>query len=171
MLAEHAAVAPDPRDYRRALGQFPTGVTVVTASAHDGRALGLTVNSFASVSLEPPLVSWGLRTRSALFAAFCDAERFAVNVLGAGQAAIARRFAAAGEERFEGVEIFPGLDGVPLLKGCIAHFECARVVCHIEGDHGLFIGRVERYASGRPAETPLVFCKGMYMTAQAMLAA
>lgn len=161
-----AAQTPEPRDYRRALGQFPTGVTVITGRAPTGRALGLTVNSFASVSLEPPLVSWSLRTRSTLFSAFCGTQRFAVNVLGASQAAIASRFASVCEDRFAGTEVLAGIDDLPLLKGCIAWFECMRVACHIEGDHGVFIGRVERYASASTAAAPLVFYKGTYMTTQ-----
>ena len=97
-------------------------------------------------------------------------QRFAVNVLGANQAAIAGRFASDCEDRFAGVEVLAGIDSLPLLKGCVAHFECARIACHIEGDHGLFIGRVERYASTGPTQPPLVFCKGAYMTAQVLLA-
>ncbi len=157
----------DAREYRRALGQFPTGVTVVTGRARKGRCFGLTANSFASVSLEPALVSWSLRRSSALFAAFCDAPYFAVNVLAASQAALASRFAARCDDHFQGLEVVEGLDGVPLLKGCIAQFECARVACHVEGDHGLFIGRVERYTSADVGELPLVFCQGGYMAPHA----
>jgi flavin reductase (DIM6/NTAB) family NADH-FMN oxidoreductase RutF len=160
----------DSLAFRRALGHFPTGVTVVTTRSRDGGPLGLTANSFTSVSLDPALVSWSLRRRSALFDAFCEARWFAINVLAANQAALASRFAAPCADRFADVETRAGLGSLPLLPGCIAHFECATAGCHLEGDHAIFIGRVERFSTGATEETPLLFCKGAYMVPQPVLA-
>ena len=154
----------DPRAYRRALAQFPTGVTIVTARGGDGRYAGLTANSFTSVSLEPALVSWTLRRASALFQAFSAASHFAINVLAASQARLAARFAARCEDRFAGVTITQGIGGAPLIEGALARFECANVACHIAGDHGIFVGRVERYTNSPRAELPLVYCQGGYAT-------
>ncbi len=154
----------DPREYRRALGRFPTGVTIVTARSAEGRYIGLTANSFASVSLEPALVSWSLRRASALFQIFSHASHFAVNVLGASQAELAARFAARCDDRFRGVAVTEGIAGLPLIEGALACFECALVACHGAGDHGIFIGQVERYTSAARAELPLVFSQGAYTT-------
>jgi flavin reductase (DIM6/NTAB) family NADH-FMN oxidoreductase RutF len=150
------------QEYRRALGQFPTGVTIVTARAGDGRYIGLTANSFTSVSLEPALVSWSLRRASALFDAFSAASHFAVNVLAAGQAGLAVRFAARTEDRFGRVPLVEGVAGAPLIEGSLAWFECTTQACHLAGDHGIFIGRVDRYTNSERAELPLVFCRGGY---------
>lgn len=163
-------MALDPRDYRRALGQFPTGVTIVTARGIDGRYIGLTANSFTSVSLEPALVSWSLRRESTLFELFTRTSHFAIHVLAASQAALASRFAARCEDRFEGVDIIEGIEGLPLIEGALARFECANIACHRAGDHGIFIGRVERYTNSHCAELPLVFCRGGY-TAPALAGA
>ena len=152
----------DPREYRRALGRFPTGVTIVTARSAEGRYIGLTANSFTSVSLEPALVSWSLRRASALFDAFSCATHFAVHVLGASQADLAARFAACCDDRFRGVAVTEGTAGLPLIEGALARFECEAVACHAAGDHGIFIGRVERYTNTERAELPLVFCHGGY---------
>jgi flavin reductase (DIM6/NTAB) family NADH-FMN oxidoreductase RutF len=153
----------DPTALRRALGSFPTGVTVVTARSREGRNIGLTANSFTSVSLEPALVSWSLRRQSGLFETFREGIAFAVNVLGVSQTQLANRFARPSDDKFAGVELCAGFGGVPLLAGCIAYFECAMIGCHIEGDHGIFIGKVERFFTGTAEEYPLVFCKGAYM--------
>jgi flavin reductase (DIM6/NTAB) family NADH-FMN oxidoreductase RutF len=161
----------DPTALRRALGQFPTGVTVITARSREGRNVGLTANSFTSVSLEPALVSWSLRRQSGLFATFGEGIPFAVNVLGVSQAQLASRFARPLDDRFEGVELRPGCGGAPLIAGCIAYFECVAIGCHIEGDHGIFIGKVERFFTGTAEEVPLVFCKGAYMAPQELRAA
>lgn len=160
----------DPSELRQALGQFPTGVTVITARGKDGRHIGLTANSFASVSLDPPLVSWSLRRASGLFEDFREGGIFAVNVLNARQARVASRFARPADDKFAGVELLASGDGLPLLAGCVAYFECAIVACHIEGDHGIFIGRVKRFATGTAESAPLVFCKGAYMAPQATFA-
>lgn len=149
----------DARELRGALGAFATGVAVVTAAGEDG-AHGLTINSFASVSLDPPLVLWSLDRRSHSLRAFETTPSFAINVLGRHQADIARRFARPGAPRFAGLALTEGLDGAPLLPDCIACFECRRVAAHDGGDHIVFVGRIERYrADQRP---PLVFSRGKF---------
>jgi flavin reductase (DIM6/NTAB) family NADH-FMN oxidoreductase RutF len=163
MQSQRSAAMPiDPRDYRRALGQFPTGVTIVTARNGQGRYIGLTANSFTSVSLDPALVSWSLRLSSALFEVFDQAGHFGVNVLAASQAGLAARFATRCDDRFRGVAVIEGIVGLPLIAGSLATFECTNLACHVAGDHGIFIGKVERYTSAQRAEPPLVFCQGGY---------
>lgn len=151
----------DPALYRKALGCFATGVTVVTTVTASGSLVGLTVNSFSSVSLEPPLVLWSLRRQSGACEVFNQATHFAVNLLASEQQDISQRFASRAGEKFEGIRILSGLGGVPLLPDCVATFECRTVRTHIEGDHVLFIGRVERFSTQANAE-PLIYCRGVY---------
>jgi flavin reductase (DIM6/NTAB) family NADH-FMN oxidoreductase RutF len=150
----------DPRALRTALGRFATGVVVVTTRAADGRPVGLTVNSFVPLSLEPPLLAWSLMARSGSLPAFLAAPCFAINVLAEDQEAVSRRFAGPAAERFATVVWAPGLGGVPLLDGCLARFEC-RTTRRIEtGDHWLLLGMPERFTHG--SGTPLVFFAGRY---------
>jgi flavin reductase (DIM6/NTAB) family NADH-FMN oxidoreductase RutF len=150
----------DRRDYRSALGQFATGVTIVTARAKDGRRIGLTVNSFTSVSLDPPLVLWCLSRQATDFAHFHAASRFAVNVLSARQHLHSRQFATTLVNKFTGIEYEDALDGGSMLKGATAHFIC-RVARRFEGgDHVIILGEVEEYHWN--AGEPLVFHSGRY---------
>ena len=152
----------DSHTLRQALGRFATGVTIVTTTAADGSPVGLTVNSFASLSLEPPLVLWSLRLGSPRLAAFESATHFAINVLAETQVELSRRFAtpqAAGGKFDEGAWT-PGLGGAPVLAGCAAVFECEKVASHEGGDHRLYIGRVRRLAD--IAVAPLLFQGGRY---------
>src|SRR5215475_8616905 len=116
--------AIDPRDFRNALGTFGTGVTIVTAMAADGKPYGVTCNSFASVSLNPPLVLWSLGMFSQGLPIFQNASHFAVNVLGVSQQALASKFAKSGVDRFSGVDWKPGLGGAPLIGDSVAYFQC-----------------------------------------------
>lgn len=150
----------DPIALRNALGQYATGVAVVTTLDAEGRPTGLTVNSFASVSLDPPLVLWSLALTSACIPAFENCSHFAVNVLTADQVALSNRFATNGIDKFAGVEWSAGLGGAPVLAGVGAVFECRNQARHPGGDHTIFIGRVERFAHGEVA--PLVFHAGRY---------
>ncbi len=161
--AQAVAERFDRRDYRRALGQFATGVTVVTTRAADGRPLGLTVNSFSSVSLNPPLIVWSLSRQAPSFPDFCRATHFAVNVLEARQHHLSRQFSTPLSDKFVGVEFVEGPAHVPLLSGVIAHFICRTVKQYDGGDHVIFLGEVEqyRYAEGEP----LVFHSGRYRVA------
>src|SRR5947199_8612291 len=114
----------DPRDFRNALGTFATGVTIVTAMTGDGKPYGVTCNSFASVSLNPPLVLWSLGMFSQGLTIFQNASHFAVNVLGASQQALAAKFAKSSEDKFAGVEWTAGLGNAPILKHGVASFQC-----------------------------------------------
>ncbi len=148
------------RDYRRALGSFATGITVVTSALADGRRAGLTVNSFTSVSLEPPLVSWCLAYRALSFEIFDAAAGFAVNVLALDQEPLVWHFAGREPDKFADVATTPGLGGAPLLEGCVARFECRRVGRFEAGDHVIYLGEVERYV--RFEREPLVLVRGRY---------
>jgi len=148
-------------DFRRTLGRFATGVTVVTALTDDGRPIGLTISSFNSVSLSPPLILWSLSLESPNFAAFRKASHFAVNVLAADQQALSDRFASRSNDRFADLAVRPGLAGVPLIAGCCAWFECSAEAHYPGGDHLIFVGRVERFSPGDNA-LPLVFHNGRY---------
>lgn len=150
----------DPRDLRSALGSFATGVTVITIEGPGGTPVGLTCNSFASVSLSPPLVLWSLSLRSPNLSNFLQAPTFAVNVLAAGQAALARRFAQSAPNKFDGVAYRQGLGGAPLLEDAAAQLECRNETRYYSGDHVIFIGHVLHYAWRDCA--PLVFCRGRY---------
>lgn len=150
----------DTRAFRDALGGFATGVTVITTRDDDGRPVGLTVSSFNSVSLDPPLVLWSLSLSSPNLAAFQRCSHYAVNVLAAEQEALSAHFAASGIERFGGMEVQPGLGEAPLLAGCCAWFECRNEARHAGGDHVILVGRVERFT--REDRPPLLFHGGRY---------
>ena len=150
----------DPRDFRNALGTFPTGVCVVTTVSAEGVPIGLTCNSFSSVSLSPALVLWSLSLRSPNLSNFLQARHFAINVLAAEQREISQRFAQPIANKFEGIAQVDGKLGVPLLAGAAAHLECRNETRYYSGDHVIFIGHVLHYAY-RECE-PLVFCRGRY---------
>jgi flavin reductase (DIM6/NTAB) family NADH-FMN oxidoreductase RutF len=150
----------DPRDYRTALGTFGTGVTVITAGAPDGRRVGLTANSFSSVSLNPPLVLWNLSFHSPNLPVFQDASHFAVNVLDAHSIDLALRFARPASDKFAGVAVEEGRGGAPLLKRALARFQCRNAFRYYGGDHVIFLGAVEHYDHG-PGE-PLIFCRSAF---------
>lgn len=163
--SEAQAVAErfDRRDYRRALGQFATGVTVVTTRASDGRNVGVTVNSFSSVSLDPPLILWSLARQAPSVADFTSATHFAVNVLEVHQHHLSRQFSTPMPDKFAGVEFAEGVGGVPLLQGAIAHFVCRSVRQYDGGDHVIIVGEVEEYKCHEGE--PLVFHSGRYRIA------
>lgn len=150
----------DPRDFRNALGAYATGVTVITAATPDGKRAGLTCNSFASVSLNPPLVLWSLVVYSPSMSIFQNASHFAVNVLGASQQALATQFATRSEDKFAGVSWKPGLGDAPVLADAVATFQCRAADRYHGGDHIIFLGAVEAYAYNR-AE-PLLFACGSF---------
>jgi flavin reductase (DIM6/NTAB) family NADH-FMN oxidoreductase RutF len=150
----------DPRDFRNALGTYATGVTIITAMAADGKPYGLTCNSFASVSLNPPLVLWSLVIFSQAMSIFQNASHFTVNVLGASQQALANKFAKSSDDKFVGVEWTPGLGNAPVLANSVANFQCRATERYYGGDHVIFLGAVEAYAYNR--EEPLLFARGGY---------
>jgi flavin reductase (DIM6/NTAB) family NADH-FMN oxidoreductase RutF len=150
----------DPRDFRNALGSYATGVTIITAADADGKPYGLTCNSFASVSLNPPLVLWSLVLYSTSLSIFQNASHFAVNVLGVSQQALANKFAKSAEDKFAGVDWMPGLGNAPLLRDCVANFQCRAANRYYGGDHVIFLGAVEAYSYNR--KEPLLFARGGY---------
>ena len=155
-----AAAAFDAQEFRRALGMFATGVTIITTRSPSGEPVGLTVNSFSSVSLNPPLVLWSLDNGSRNLPAFRDSPHWAVHVLGTDQEALSARFARRGEDKFAGLDYDRGPDQVPLLRGCSARFECRTVSQYQGGDHLIFIGEVIGFE--RRDTAPLVFHGGRY---------
>jgi 4-hydroxyphenylacetate 3-hydroxylase, reductase component len=152
----------DQRDFRNALGAFPTGVCLITTAGPGGERVGLTVNSFSSVSLDPPMVLWSLARSAGCSGVFRDAEYFAINVLAAGDAQLSSHFAKAGADKFAayGNRFSAGLGGVPLLEGAVANFECHSRYRKYGGDHIILIGVVERYS--HTDRKPLIFCRGSY---------
>ncbi len=150
----------DARDFRLALGSFATGVTVVTARAGDGRLAGLTANSFASVSLDPPLVLWSLSRRAPSLGVLLAATHFAIHVLAEDQHPLSVRFASPAADKYAGLDVSEGLGGAPLLGGVAALFECRRRATHDGGDHVIFLAEVERYTHAERA--PLLFHRGRY---------
>lgn len=150
--------ADNHRAFRNALGSFTTGVTVVTAMTSDG-PIGMTVNSFASVSLDPPLVLWSTAKSSSRYGAFTGARHFAIHVLGADQDHLSAAFTRGGNG-FDGIEVRFNDEGVPVLPGTLARFECAEQAQHDAGDHTIIIGRVLRVAH-RQGE-PLCFSGGRF---------
>lgn len=150
----------DPRDFRNALGAYGTGVTIITATAADGRPYGITCNSFASVSLNPPLVLWSLGIYSSSLTVFQNASHFAVHILGASQQALANKFAKSSDDKFVGVDWKPGLGEAPVLADSVANFQCRSVNRYYGGDHVIFLGAVEAYAYN--TGEPLLFARGTY---------
>lgn len=158
-----SAAAFTQEDFRAALGQFTTGVTIVTACTPDGRMLGMTANSFNSVSLTPPLVLWSLSTQSSSMPGFRSAAHYAINVLAADQRLLAERFSRKGIDRFEGVAWRAGLTGAPVIDGAVAVFECRNRSQHEEGDHLIFVGEVA-HCRRRVGAAPLVYHGGRFFT-------
>ena len=150
----------DVRELRNAFGMFATGVTVVTTCTPEGRPIGLTCNSFASVSLKPPLVLWSLSLYSPNLQAFLQAPCFAVNILACNQYEVSRRFSTPMRDRFEGLAWASGEEGVPLIAGAAAQIQCRNETRHYSGDHVILIGQVTRYEY-RDVE-PLIFSRGLY---------
>ncbi|MBL4917634.1 flavin reductase family protein [Szabonella alba] len=158
-----AATGPlrDPSDarlFREALGRFATGVTVVTTAGPEG-PLGFTANSFASVSLDPPLVLWSPARASARFRIFATAQHFAIHVLAEEDAELCARFARQGAG-FTGLDAAFSPEGIPLIPGTLARYECVQHATHDGGDHLVILGRVLRFAAREGA--PLLFSQGQY---------
>ncbi len=161
--AGHQARPPDfsALEFRASLGMFATGVTIVTARTAEGALVGLTANSFNSVSLAPPLVLWSLSRTAGSMAAFSNGMHYAINVLAADQQVLAMRFASRGADRWAGVAFSEGVSGAPLLVGAAATFECFNRSQYAEGDHVIFVGEVERCAH-RADASPLLYHGGKF---------
>jgi flavin reductase (DIM6/NTAB) family NADH-FMN oxidoreductase RutF len=153
------------RALRDAFGAFATGITVITALGAQGEPIGLTVNSFSSVSLDPPLVAWSLRKASPLVTCFTPGRSLSIHVLGQAQEHLARSFARSATDRFAGIPWQPGFDAVPRLEQVLARFDCRTVSVVDAGDHVLLLARVEDHAS-EPGP-PLLFAAGRFRTLSA----
>jgi 3-hydroxy-9,10-secoandrosta-1,3,5(10)-triene-9,17-dione monooxygenase reductase component len=151
----------DPRAFRSALGTFGTGVAIVTARDGEGRKIGMTINSFASVSLSPPLILWSVQNDSPSSLAFREAEHFAVTVLSSQQQALASHFARTQDDKFEGQPHSISAQDVPLLPGGLAQFECRRYACYPGGDHDILLGEVMRFRTS--SGTALGFLAGRFL--------
>lgn len=154
------APALDAAEFRKALGAFATGVTIITTRAADGSPLGLTVNSFNSVSLNPPLVLWSLAENALSLPVFRAARHWAVHILAADQDELSSRFARRGADKFAGLDLETGVGGIPLLRGCSARFQCSTAFEYQGGDHVIFVGQVLSF--DRSETAPLVFHSGRY---------
>ena len=154
----------DSRALRSALGSFATGITVITARGPDGHLVGATVNSFASVSLDPPLVLWSLSLYSPSLATFQHCSHYAINILAHDQQALSQHFARPSadqaDNKLSGIAHDPGLGGAPLLRDCCAWFECRNETRHAGGDHLIFVGLVERFQ--HQSRAPLLYHAGQY---------
>ena len=151
----------DKRDFRNALGSFGTGVTVVTSGTKQTRFVGVTANSFSSVSLDPPIVLWSLGSASPSLDIFDLTGRFVINILALHQMDLSKRFSSNVTNKFEGVEFGHGSGGLPVLNDCVATIECKTIQRTVVGDHVLFLGQVEKYFYER--KPPLLFCQGNYL--------
>lgn len=147
-------------DFRRCLGEFVTGVTVITTIGRDGKEYGVTANSFSSVSLDPPLVLWSMRLNASTFPIYSEADFFGINILSEDQVEVSNRFAKSGPDRFAGVATTPSSTGVPLIDGSVAQFECTREANYPGGDHVVFICRVQRIRTS--PRKPLALRSGKY---------
>lgn len=155
-----SSAAPEPHVFRRVLGLFATGVTIVTARAADGRPVGLTCNSFSSVSLDPPLVQWCIGRSSRNHAMICAASHFAIHILDATQRDLCRQFSAKDADRFASLDLEVGLGELPLLARYHARFECSTYARYEAGDHTIVVGRVLRLCE--QAGEPLIFYRGAF---------
>lgn len=155
-------VVIEPGEFRRVLGHFPTGVTVV-ATMHEGRPRGLAIGSFFSVSLDPPLVGFCVGSTSATWAVIEAAGHFVVNVLSDEQGDVSGQFAGRTEDKFAGIDWVPGPGhGSPRIDGCLAHIDCSLEAVYPGGDHAVVLGRVHALDIHRGDVGPLLFFKGAY---------
>lgn len=154
----------DVRDFRRALGTFLTGVTVVTTLTSSGTPIGFTANSFTSVSLEPPLVLVCIARTASSFAVFEETDRFAISVLSEVQKDVSSTFASRNVDRFTSVSWHPGETGMPIMSEAAAWFDCETHDRIVAGDHLILIGRVRSYS--HTASRPLGYCRGAYVSFQ-----
>lgn len=151
----------DGRELRNALGCFPTGVCLITTTTGEQKALALTANSFASVSLDPPLVLWSLQNNSDVYDVFAAPRYFAINILASDQDALSNQYARKGEHDIDPAHYRLGKYGAPIIRGALVSFECELDATHEGGDHLIIVGRV-RDMQTRPTGDPLLFHCGGY---------
>lgn len=153
----------DPQAFRAALGTFTTGVTIITSQGEDGSPVGITANSFNSVSLNPPLVLWSLSKQARSLPVFSSGKHWNVHVLSIGQEQLSGRFATQGEDKFAEIELDNGISDAPLLQDCTARFQCRTAFQYEGGDHVIFVGEV--LAFDHSDRAPLAFQSGQYALA------
>jgi len=153
---------PDNTQIKKLYSQYPTGVTIVTALDADKRPSGMTANSFASVSLSPPLISWCIDEQANLFDVFVSARHFAVHILRADQSALSNTFASKGVDRFSGVDWCAGIEGIPVIRDCAASMECALEAVHPAGDHKIIVGAVKNMTIKDEVQESLAYHQGCY---------
>ncbi len=151
----------DTRAFRQALGSYPTGVAVITAVSEQRHLMGITVNSFTSVSLDPPMVLWCLDNKSDRYHTFTKAPGYTISVLGTSHEEVSSRLAKQGAHSLDGVALIETESGPPALADALAVFECANEAVHEGGDHAILVGRVLRFTR-HEAGAPLVFFRGRY---------
>ncbi|GAA4752913.1 flavin reductase [Nocardioides endophyticus] len=160
-MNERRGTVPEPRHFRDVLGQFPTGVAVVTALDPDGAPVGMAVGSFSSVSLDPPLVAFMPARTSSTYPVIADAPHFCVSILGADQEEVCRAMATRGADKFSEIDWFPAPSGAPIIADSLAWIDCTPAWTHEAGDHLIVLGTVDQLAELRPGP-PLVFFRGGY---------
>ena len=153
----------DPREFRNTLGTFTTGVTIITTRGVDGLPVGITANSFNSVSIDPPMVLWSIARSARSLPAFDQAEHWAVHILSAEQEPLSNQFARSGEDKFANLKVEEGIDNIPLLAGCASRLQCRTTFKYEGGDHLIFVGEVIEF--DRNDVAPLVFHGGKYAVA------
>jgi len=151
----------DGRELRDALGRFATGVTVITAISENEKAVGMTANSFSSVSLDPPLVLWSLQNNSDVYDHFSSPQHFAINILSTEQQAQSNQYAKKGQHDLDPADYRLGKYGAPVIRHALVTFECELETTHQGGDHLIIVGRV-REMHERPSGEPLLFYCGRY---------
>ncbi len=156
----------DPQAFRAALGTFTTGVTIITSCGEDGVPVGITANSFNSVSLDPPMVLWSLAKNARSLPAFSNGQHWNVHVLSHEQEELSGRFARQGEDKFAEIELDTGISNAPLLQACTARFQCRTAFQYEGGDHVIFVGEV--LAFDHTDKSPLAFQSGQYALATRM---
>jgi len=148
--------------FRQLMGQFATGVAVVSFRAESGAVSAMTINSLVSVSLDPMLLSWNLQNSSSQFAAYAGADRFAISILAEDQQALARRYAARGDSALMPEDFESSQDGLPVIKGALGHVACRRFAVHPAGDHTIILGEVTSMVLATPGGRPLLFFGGRF---------
>lgn len=159
----------DPKEFRDALGRFATGVTIVTAKSAEGRLVGVTANSYNSVSIDPPLILWSLSKTAGSMDCFMETEAFTVHILGEDQGDLAMRFASRGDNKYDGLDFELDSAGTPLLSGCASRLQCKTVHRYEGGDHMIFVGKVTSFDQCDKA--PLIFHQGKFKQVEAHAAA
>lgn len=151
----------DTREFRNALGSFATGITIISSIGRRGEPIGLTANSFNSVSLDPPLVLFSLARNANTWREFLSTHYFAVNILSTQQQSLSNRFAQPMTDKWAGIDYETWETGCPILNGCLANFECEYRYTHDGGDHVIFVGEVLKMRCQADGE-PLIYFRGRY---------